>query len=185
MLQIIFILFGLYILIKGRVNFSKNRELARPNSTYIGVVFLLSALLLFIYFDSVLDIIIGTIFFIVIFTVSYVLSQNATDENIIKDKNSSRLMTLWLVLFFPSLFAAPLVVFLFDDPASGKDLIVYIVALNLLTTPLSLLIGAIAGYLNRKKNKDYILVYLPFLNICLFLVPLIIASILYIVTKFI
>jgi uncharacterized membrane protein len=173
MLQIIFILSGVYIIAKGKINFSTKRELVRPRSTYIGIALLLLALFLFVF---KVNFFIGIIFFIVIFIISYFLSQNIADEDINKDARYkySRLAILWLILLIPSLCGFLMSMFLFDTPDSGKSLfITQILALSLLTAPPSLLIGAVFGYFNRKRNKDYILVYLPFVNICAFFVTLI------------
>lgn len=172
MLQILFILSGLYIIAKGRINFSTKRELVRPGSTYIGVALLLLGLFVF---ASKENFFIGIIFFVVIFIISYFLSQNATEEDIsrvARDKYS-RLATLWLILLIPAFCGFFMSMFLFDTPDSGKSLfIAQILAFSLLTAPLSLIVGAVAGYLNKKRNKDCILAYLPFVNICAFLVTL-------------
>ncbi len=171
MFKIIFILIGLYILKKGRINFSNNRELVKPKSTYIGVIFLLSALVLFVFPDSGLDFIIGIVVFIVIFITSYFLSENSVDENIIK--SSYLLITIaWLVLLLPSFFIS---VFALAGSGSIDDNIIkYILIISISSFPASLLVGIIAGFLNIKKNKNYILVYLPFLNLILLLVSFII-----------
>ena len=48
MVQIILLAAGIYILAKGRINFSKNRELVKPNSLYIGGALAASGVLMFV-----------------------------------------------------------------------------------------------------------------------------------------
>lgn len=168
MLQIIFVLVGLYLIIKGRINFSSEKELVRPASTYIGVTLIILAVLLFIFFTPMLDLIIGSIFFVMIFIISYFLSRNAMGENIIKKYSS--LTMLWLLLFVLSLFISPFAVFVFDDPSSSDSLMAYILFISLFTAPVSFIIGAVVGYFNRKKGGNNVLVYLPLVNIFIFLV---------------
>ncbi len=183
MLQIIFAFVGLRTLIKGKINFSTTRELIRPKATYVGISFLLTALILLLFFDWLTDIVVGTVFLIVVFVVTYFSSQDVASENILN--KYSRLKILWLVLLLPAFFIAPFSGFMFDSPDSSKDLVVIIIFLGIITSPASLLIGAIAGHLNQKNGKDYIAVYLPFLNLCIVLIPIIIASVVYIVNKII
>lgn len=174
MLQIIFVLVGLYILIKGRINFSREKELVRPESTYIGGILLLLAFILFIFFTPIVDLIIGSIFFIMIFISSYFLSRNAMGENIIKKYSS--LTTLWSLLFILSLFISPFAVFIFDDPSSSDSLMANILFISLFTAPVSFIIGAVVGYFNRKKDRDNVLVYLPLVNIFIFIVALLFST---------
>lgn len=90
-----------------------------------------------------------------------------------KVRKSSFLPVVWLVLLFPSSFVAMFSVMMFDAPGSEDSLVTTMLAYSLMTAPISLLISAIGGFM--AKNSSGIIknvVYLPVINIVLFLIAL-------------
>jgi len=75
-LLIIFALAGIYILVKGKINFSKDRILYRPKSTFLGIAFLLLAIIpLFTPMINIFTVMAASVILIII---SYVISQKVT-----------------------------------------------------------------------------------------------------------
>jgi hypothetical protein len=75
-LLLVLALAGLYILIKGKINFSKDRILYRPKSTYLGIAFLLLAIIPL--FTPAVNIFVVMAASVILIIIAYVISQKVT-----------------------------------------------------------------------------------------------------------
>ncbi len=73
-IQLIAILAGIYILAKEKINFSKNRILVRPKSTFLGVLLILIAILPY-FIKAANDVFVVIAMLIVIIVISYFFSK--------------------------------------------------------------------------------------------------------------
>lgn len=75
MIQILLIIAGIYGLFKGKINFSKNRVLVKPISIYVGIIFIVLALLI----NYVSDLfVLGLL--VITLVISYFLSKNISSR---------------------------------------------------------------------------------------------------------
>ena len=100
--------------------------------------------------------------------------QIASDSNELK-KISKVIPTLWAILFIPSIPVAFLSLFISDAPSRGvlSDFFRMTAFFSGLALPISLIIGAIAGFTNMREK---VLLYLPLIDIAVFLVSIILSG---------
>jgi hypothetical protein len=83
-------------------------------------------------------------------------------------RKSLFLSVVWMILLLPSAFLSMFSVLMFDAPGSEDSLVTNTLVFSLMTAPISLLIGAVGGFMT--KNSFGIIknvVYLPVINIVL------------------
>lgn len=106
MIQLILIVAGIYILIKGRINFSTERALVRPKSVYVGIALIIDGILIsYINFYAY-----GVLILIMI--LAYFLSQKA-ETGILPDNPTDKRRKIVLVVIGIILLITFLVVFFY------------------------------------------------------------------------
>jgi len=101
-LFIILLLAGAYILVKGKINFSRDRELTRPKSIFAGVVLISLAVLM--YFLN-LDIFLIGGFSVLTLIGTYFLSDKVASSNDYSVDNKQNLIKFIVLIIFAALIA--------------------------------------------------------------------------------
>jgi len=92
MIPIIIVIAGIYILIKGKINFSKNKELVKPKSIFVGVSLIISGVIGF------LNVIVALGLLILIMIISYFLSQNTSNVSSPNQFNTKYLVIIGVII---------------------------------------------------------------------------------------
>lgn len=105
--QIILLLAGLFIILKGKVSFTPTREIAKPHSLYLGLVFITFAALMFGFVDTMLVYV--AVGITIVF--SFFLSHRKTGEMSMKKDNN----ILHWIIFLISILAIGLIWYNFGN----------------------------------------------------------------------
>lgn len=98
MLQIVLMIIGVYILAKGKIKISSDRELSRPLSTYFGIIVIIWSALMFLDTGVGFREIYYLILWISLILISFIfLSKSkkiSSEEDVLKSQNSQNIQNI-------------------------------------------------------------------------------------------
>jgi len=95
MLQIVLMIIGVYILAKGKIKISSNRELSRPLSTYFGIIVIIWSALMFLDTGVGFGAVYYLILWISLILISFIFLSKSkkinSEEDVLKSQNSQNI----------------------------------------------------------------------------------------------